>query len=102
MIQAPVFHGHCFSVWAEFTSKADPKKLIKALASKRIEVRSADEEPATNSGVAGQSGMIVGRVEQDRQNPKAAWFWIVADNHRAAAENAVCLAQLLIPVEGRA
>jgi len=102
MLQAPVFHAHCFSVWVEFRSAPTQRSLIRALASDRIEVRSADEQPATNSGVAGQSGMTVGRIELDRDNAKAAWFWIVADNHRVAAENAVCLAQLLLPVEGAA
>jgi len=102
LVQAPVFHGHSFSVWIEFKKKAEPRELIKALASDRIEVRGPDEQPASNVGVTGQGGMIVGRVERDRNNPRAAWFWIAADNHRVAAENAVRLAQLLAPVEGSA
>lgn len=102
LVQAPVFHGLSFSVWAEFSKKAGTARLMKALATKRIEIRANDEAPPTNTGVAGQRGMTVGRIEPDRANPRAAWFWIVADNHRVAAENAVRLARLLVPVEGRA
>jgi aspartate-semialdehyde dehydrogenase len=102
LVQAPVFHGLSFSVWAEFSKKADTAGLMKALATRRIEIRAADEAPPTNIGVVGQLGMTVGRIEPDRANPRAAWFWIVADNHRVAAENAVRLARLLVPAEGRA
>ncbi len=102
VVQAPVFHGYSFSVWAEFSSPSDVGVLIKGLASKSIDVRLGEDTPPTNVGIAGQSGMAVGRIETDRCNPNAAWFWIVADNHHVAAENAVRLARLLVPAEGRA
>jgi aspartate-semialdehyde dehydrogenase len=102
VVQAPVFHGHSFSVWAEFEGPADLSTLIRGLASDQIEVRAASEAPPTNASIAGQNGMTVGRIEIDRSNPNAAWFWIVADNHSVAASNAVCLATLLVPAEGRA
>ncbi len=95
LIQAPVFHGHSISVWAEFDAPADPEKLAGALSGGRIDVRGAGDEAGTNVSVAGQEGMIVSRIEADPTEPKAAWFWIVADNHRVSAENAVLLAQLL-------
>lgn len=102
LTQAPVFHGYSMSVWAELEETAEPVELMKALAGDRIEVRSPEEEPATNAGVTGQSGITVGSVETDPNNPRAAWFWLVADNHRILAENAVCLARLLIPGKGAA
>ena len=100
LIQAPVFHGHSISVWAEFDAPADPKRLAGALGGGRIDVRGAEDEAGTNVSVAGQEGMIVSRIEADPAEPKAAWFWIVADNHRVAAENAVRLTQLLAGAEG--
>lgn len=102
LIQAPVFHGLSFSLWAEFEGPVSAPGLAAGLASDRIEVRGADEEPATNTGVAGLPGMIVSRIESDPREPNAAWFWIVADNHRVSADNAVCLARLLAPGEGSA
>ena len=43
--------------------------------------------------VAGESGITVDAVTQDRNEPRACWFWIVADNLRIAAENAVEVAR---------
>ena len=76
--------------------------MAKPLKRPTIEVRTEEEAPPTNVGVAGQSGMTIGHIETDRNDHRCAWFWMVADNHRASAENAVCLARLLIPGEGHA
>jgi aspartate-semialdehyde dehydrogenase len=101
LIQAPVFHGYSLSVWVEFEHNPGPASLTEALRSDGIEVRSETESPPTNVGVAGQSGMTVGLVEADRNDPRGVWFWIVADNHRTSAENAVALVRmLLVPEEG--
>ncbi len=102
LIQAPVFHGLSLSVWVELSQETGVPELIKALASNHVEVRSGDEEPPTNAGITGQSGISIGRITPDRHNPRAFWCWIVADNHRVVAENSVALARLLVPVEGRA
>jgi aspartate-semialdehyde dehydrogenase len=96
LIQAPVFHGHSFSLWIEFEEPPEIAELAATLASEGIEVRTADQEAPTNVAVAGQSGMIVGVIEKDRNDPRCAWFWIVADNHRTMAENAVRLAESLL------
>jgi len=37
----------------------------------------------------------------DRNHPAACWFWIVADNLRLRAENAVMLVQSLMPGQTR-
>lgn len=101
-VQAPVFHGHSISVWAEFDGPADTRELTKTLASDQIEIRGNDEEPPTNVGAAGHGGMIAGCIEVDHNNLNAAWFWLAADSLRVSAENAVCLTRLLIPGKGRA
>ena len=91
LIQAPVFHGHSFSLWVEFEKNPGVKALEKALSSDPIDVRTADMEPPNNVGVAGQSGIAVGAVTADRNHAAAAWFWMAADNLRLSAENAVAL-----------
>jgi aspartate-semialdehyde dehydrogenase len=58
------------------------------LASANIDVRTKDHEPPTNVGVAGLGGITVGAITQDRNQPRAWWFWVVADNLQIAAENA--------------
>ena len=89
LIQAPVFHGYSISVWAEFEKNLGKEAIVRALTSDLIDLRVKDEEPPTNVGVAGQSGITVGSIAADRNQPQAFWFWIAADNFRVAAENAL-------------
>jgi len=51
------------------------------------------DDPPSNAGIAGQSGLSVGAIEEDRNHPRAAWIWLVADNLRLAAENAIAVAK---------
>ena len=90
VIQAPVFHGHSFSIWAEFDDAVEGEALGKALASQGIDVR--PDDPPNNAGIAGMSGISVGAIENDRNNNRGCWFWMVADNLRLAAENSVAVA----------
>lgn len=92
VVQAPVFHGYSISVWAEFEALPD----LSALAAPDIDVRTGDQEPPTNVGVAGQGGITVGAIAPDRNNPRACWFWIAADNLRITAENAVEVVRELV------
>jgi aspartate-semialdehyde dehydrogenase len=96
LIQAPVFHGYSFSAWVEFDGNPGVEALESGLVSNVIEVRSADFEPPTNVGHAGQNGIAVGGIVIDRNQPEACWFWLVADNLRLTAENAVAVARQLV------
>ncbi len=91
VIQAPVFHGHTMSAWVEFEDNPGAEALSKALAESGLDVRS--EEPPTNVGMAGQSGLSVGAIAVDHNQPRACWFWLASDNLRLAAENAVAVAR---------
>lgn len=91
LIQAPVFHGHSFSAWVEFEENPGVAAISGVLAEGGIDVRT--EEPPSNIGVAGQSGVSAGAIAVDVNNPRACWFWLVADNLRLAAENAVAVAK---------
>jgi aspartate-semialdehyde dehydrogenase len=94
LIQAPVFHGHSFSVWVEFEQNPGVKTISQTLTSGGIDVR--PEEPPSNVGIAGQSGLTVGAIAVDANNPRACWFWAVADNLRVSAENAVAVAREML------
>jgi aspartate-semialdehyde dehydrogenase len=93
LVQAPVFHGHSLSVWIEFEENPGVAALTRTLESAGIDVRA--EEPPTNAGIAGQNGLSVGAIAADRNQPRACWLWLVADNLRLAAENAVAVAREL-------
>ena len=88
VIQAPVFHGYSMCVWAEFEENPGMDAIFQALGSANIDVRLPEHEPPTNVGVAGQGGITVGSIAPDRNQPRAWWFWVVADNLQIAAENA--------------
>ena len=96
LIQAPVFHGYCFSAWVEFESNPGLEAIESALAFGPIDVRGPDFEPPTNVSQAGETGITVGSIEPDRNNAEACWFWIVADNLRLTADNAVAVARQLV------
>lgn len=96
LVQAPVFHGYSFSVWVEFEENPGAVALSESLASAQIEVRGIKDEAPTNVGVAGQRGLVAGMIAVDRNHPRACWFWLVADNLRLAAENAVSVAKQLL------
>jgi aspartate-semialdehyde dehydrogenase len=89
LIQAPVFHGYSISLWMEFEENPGTEAVEAALADERIDVRRFELEPPTAVGMAGQDGVAVGAVAMDRNDPQACWCWLVADNLRLAAENAV-------------
>jgi aspartate-semialdehyde dehydrogenase len=94
LIQAPVFHGHSFSLWVEFEEHPKVEEIGEALERQGIDVRRG--EPPTNVGVAGQSGLSAGAIAVDSNNASACWFWMVADNLRLAAENAVAVAREIL------
>ena len=96
LIQAPVFHGYSFSAWVEFESNPGVDALENNLQSAHIEVRTQEFEPPTNVGQAGQSGITVGAITADRNDAESCWFWIVADNLRMVADNAVAVAKQLV------
>jgi aspartate-semialdehyde dehydrogenase len=96
ILHTPVFHGYSMSVWVEFEISPAIHSIPAALATSRIEVRGKDTAPPSNAGAAGQSGITVDAVTPDRNEPRACWFWIVADNLRITAENAVEAARELL------
>jgi aspartate-semialdehyde dehydrogenase len=91
IIQAPVFHGYSLSIWVEFAEDITLSDLGEALASAQIEVRGENETVPDSVGAASQSGLIAGDIRIDRNNARAAWFWVVADNLRLTADAAADL-----------
>jgi len=91
LIQAPVFHGHSFSIWVEFDDIPDLTFVAEGLAVAGFDVR--PDDPPTNVSVAGMSGLSVGAIGADPNQPRACWIWMVADNLRLVAENALAVAK---------
>lgn len=92
VLHAPVFHGYGASVWLEFERRPAPQFLEKELAQAGIDVRLAGMEPASNTGVAGQSGITVSDIAEDPRHGSGLWLWMMLDNLRTTAETAVLVA----------
>jgi aspartate-semialdehyde dehydrogenase len=92
LVQAPVFHGYSFSLWVDFEDNPGVTTIEKTLANAGADVRGDGMEPPNNVGTAGHSGIAVGAVALDRNHPSACWIWMVADNLRLSADNAVAVA----------
>jgi aspartate-semialdehyde dehydrogenase len=86
VVQVPVFHGYSISLWTEFERNMSADEIIGALGTADIDVRDDEQDAPDNVGVAGQSGLTVGDVRIDRNNGRAAWIWIAADNLRLLAD----------------
>ena len=96
LVHAPVFNSYAMSVWLRFDQRAaDAQAISAALAGAGFEVRGGDVEPGSNSGVANQSGITVSDIAVDRTNPRNCWLWMMFDNLRARADNALLTAALL-------
>jgi aspartate-semialdehyde dehydrogenase len=93
LIQAPVFHGHSFSLWIQFEENPGAAEVEALLAAANIDVREGGGAPPTPVGVAGTGGVAVGAVAVDPNEPDACWLWMAADNLRLAGENAVMVAR---------
>ena len=101
LIQAPVFHGYCMSLWVEFEKRPPAHVLERELEEAGLDIRRADAEPASNLAVAGQVGLSVSDIAEDRAAPQAAWLWVAFDNLRAHAEAALLTAGLLARRRGQ-
>ncbi len=97
LIQAPVFHGYSFSLWLEFAGDAPDRQALEALLqSENVSVHDEQLEPPNNVGVAGQDGIAIGAISRDRNNARAVWVWMAADNLRLAGQNAMLVAQEIL------
>ncbi len=101
LIHAPVFHCYAMSAWVEFEEEPDLSALSSALQSPQFEIRTADEDAPTNAGISGQSGLSLDMIQADSRNPNAAWFWVMSDNVRLTAENALLTAASVLEQASR-
>ena len=93
LAQAPVFHGYSFSLWIEFGERPSVAALEQLLDESPIEMLGGESDPPNNVSVAGQSGVGVGAISPDRNNPRAFWLWMAADNLKLTADNALQVVQ---------
>ncbi len=94
LVQAPIFHGHAFSVYLEMEKPVALGDFAQALAGDHIVVARGPEDVPTNVSAAGQGDILVA-LARDANHENAVWLWAAADNLRIAALTAVECAETL-------
>ncbi len=87
-LQAPIFHGHAFSLNVQFEDRADVAQVSRALAGEHVSLIGSSEEAPNNVNAAGQGDILVS-VTPDSSDPNSVWIWAASDNLRVAASTAV-------------
>ena len=95
LLQAPIFHGHAFSLYLELEDPAQVEEVTAAISGEHVDVLQGAEESPSNVNAAGQEQIQV-FVRADAQNPKGFWLWAASDNLRIAALSAVECAENMI------
>ena len=93
VLNAPVFHGHAFSIAVELERAVEISALEEALSGEHVDLVLEDTDSPSNLAATGQNDVLVRlRPEKDGRNPNVAsrlWLWAASDNLRIQAQNAV-------------
>ncbi len=96
LVQAPVFHSHAFTAYAEFKAAPALDDLAARLQSAGLKVARAKDEPPTNVNVVGEARPVLRQPERDPGIETGVWLWGAADNLRVPAATAVAIAEKLL------
>ncbi len=95
LLQAPIFHGHAFSLYIELDSAAQIGELTAAISGEHVDMLQGEAESPSNVNAAGQEQIQL-YMRTDSQNPQAFWLWAASDNLRIAALTAAECAEGMI------
>jgi aspartate-semialdehyde dehydrogenase len=90
VLQAPVFHGHGFSIYLEFEKPVALADFSRVLAGEHVAINS--EDSPTSVSAAGQGDILVS-LSKDAGN--GVWLWATTDNLRVSALSAVECAETM-------
>ena len=95
LAQAPIFHGHVFSLYLEFEQAIAAGDLAHVLEGDHVNIARLAEDSPSNVGAAGQDEVLVEVRPAGTGHERGLWVWAAADNLRIAALTAVdCAAAL--------
>ena len=95
LLQAPIFHGHAFSLYIEFDTAAQHEELVAAISGEHVDMLQGSEESPSNVNAAGQEQIQV-FVRDEPKKSNAFWLWAASDNLRISALSAVECAESMI------
>jgi len=94
VLQAPVFHGHGFSVYLEMEKPVAIADFTEALTGEHINICTNPEDTPTSVSAAGQEDIMVA-LTSDANHKNGMWIWATTDNLRVAAVTAVECAETM-------
>jgi aspartate-semialdehyde dehydrogenase len=100
LLQAPIFHGHAFSLYLELEQAPQVEELTAALSGDHVDLLQSGDEAPSNVNAAGQEQVQV-FVRRDSPQPNGFWLWAASDNLRIAALTAVESAESMIAARPR-
>ncbi len=100
LLQAPIFHGHGFSLYLELEQATSVEAMARALAGDHVDVLQGGDEAPSNVNAAGQEQIQV-VIRRDSQRENGFWLWAASDNLRISAMTAVECAESMIAARPR-
>jgi aspartate-semialdehyde dehydrogenase len=88
LLQAPIFHGHAFTLHIELETQVEIESVSKAVTGEHVSISGLAEESPSNVNAAGQGDVLVS-IRPDPSLDSGLWLWASADNLRIAAATAV-------------
>ena len=73
LLQAPIFHGHAFSLYIELEQSAQMEELTAAISGEHVDVLQGGEESPSNVNAAGQE-----QIQVFAASRCAATEWLLA------------------------
>lgn len=92
LAQAPIFHGHAFSVYVELDKAVSLGDFAQLVAGEHVVVAQNAEEAPTNVSAAGQGDILVS-LARDPNHDNGLWLWAATDNLRITALTALDCAE---------
>jgi aspartate-semialdehyde dehydrogenase len=97
-VQAPVFHSHSFALFVTLDGSPSYEEVVKSLDEEAatVSVHGDSDQAPSPVNVVGTDKIHVGRISADPARPGAYSLWLVADNLRIAAANALQTAESIM------
>ena len=88
MVQAPIFHGHAFSIYFETETPVPIEEFSQRLAGDHVVIAQNSEDAPSNVSAAGQGDILIS-LARDASRENGIWLWGAADNLRISALTAI-------------
>jgi aspartate-semialdehyde dehydrogenase len=97
--QAPIFHGHVFSIYLEMEQMVAAGDMAQAVSGEHVTVARLPESSPSNVKAAGQDDILIA-LRRDASHERGLWLWAAVDNLRLIANTAVECAERMGAVRG--